>query len=290
MGPRRGRRVRAARLLVVFQPPGKIFELARDLARKMGECDPFVRHAARKATLGLATTEQTAARLRKLGVRHVVVEPQFAMTQEEMRSFRLAPIEREGPFRLISIGRLLPWKGFHLGLRAFAKLRAVYPDCEYSIVNTGLEMGHLKALARRLGVEDKVTFWGALRTLQEVHGKLAQCDVLVHPALHEAFGNVCLEAMASGRPVICLDLGGPALQVTEETGIKVPACTPSQAVTDLAAAMLRLATDPTLRISMGHASQRRVEEHFGWDEKGQLLAAVYAGLPESEKRENSICL
>jgi len=119
---------------------------------------------------------------------------------------------------------------------------------------------------------------GTLPTLQEVYSKLAECDVLVHPALHEAFGNVCLEAMASGRPVICLDLGGPALQVTEETGIKVPACTPDQVVADLAAAMLRLATDPILRIGMGHASQRRVEEHFDWDRKGEFLARVYADI------------
>ncbi|MGD0458499.1 MAG: glycosyltransferase [Terriglobia bacterium] len=261
-----------------FSLRGKIFELARDLGRKMGECDPFVRHAARKATLGLAATEQTAARLRRLGVRHVIVHPQFAMTREQGRPFRLLPIRRQSPFRLISIGRLLPWKGFHLGLRAFAKLQAIYPYCEYWIINNGLEMNHLKALARKLGVENKVTFWGTLPTLQEVYSKLAECDVLVHPALHEAFGNVCLEAMASGRPVICLDLGGPALQVTEETGIKVPACTPDQVVADLAAAMLRLATDPILRIGMGHASQRRVEEHFDWDRKGEFLARVYADI------------
>jgi glycosyltransferase involved in cell wall biosynthesis len=259
-----------------FSLRGKIFELARDLACKMGECDPFVRRTARKAALGLATSEQTAARLRKLGARHVVVHAQFGMTREARQFFRLLPLRRRGPFRIISMGRLLPWKGFHLGLRAFAKLQAIYPDCEYWIVNGGLEMDHLKALAGRLGVGHKVTFWGGLPTLHEVYSKLADCDVLVHPALHEAFGNVCLEALASGRPVICFDVGGPALQVTDATGIKVRACTPDQAVADLAAAMVRLATDPILRISMASASQRRVEEHFDWDSKGEFMAQVYA--------------
>ena len=56
-------------------------------------------------------------------------------------------------------------------------------------------------------------------------------------------GWTCLEAMAAGRPVVCLDLGGPATQVTEETGIKVPAPVPNQAVSGLAEAMTRLARD-----------------------------------------------
>jgi glycosyltransferase involved in cell wall biosynthesis len=257
---------------------GKIFELIRDLACKMGECDPFVRQTAGRAKLGLATTEQTAARMRNLGAERVIVHPQFGLTRLERQSFRLLPLRRQGPFRIISMGRLLPWKGFHLGLRAFAKLHAIYPDSEYWIVSGGLEMNHLKALARRLGVEHKVTFWGRLPTIQHVYSKLAECDVLVHPALHEAFGNVCLEALASGRPVICLDVGGPAIQVTEETGIKVRASNPVQAVTDLAAAMVRLASDPTLRIGMASASQRRVEEHFDWDNKGEFMARIYADI------------
>lgn len=258
-----------------FSLQGNIFELARELARKMGEHDPFVRHTARKATLALATTEQTAARLRKLGAREVIVHPQFGMTREERQSFELLPIKRQSPFRLISIGRLIPMKGFHLALRAFAKLHAIYPDCEYWIVNEGPEMNHLKALARSLGVENSATFWGRLPTLQEVYSKLAMCDILVHPALHEAFGNVCLEAMASGRPVICLDWGGPALQVTEETGIKVKAGTPDEVVADLVKAMVRLAEDPELRDRMGQASRQRVEEHFDWVSKGDFMSGIY---------------
>jgi glycosyltransferase involved in cell wall biosynthesis len=258
-----------------FSLQANIFELTRDVARKMGEHDPFVRNTARKAALALATTEQTAARLRKLGAREVIVHPQFGMTQDERRFFRLLPIKRQNPFRLISIGRLIPMKGFHLGLQAFARVHAIYPDCEYWIVNGGPEMNHLKALARMLGVQNKVTFWGRLPTLQEVYSKLAECDVLVHPALHEAFGNVCLEAMASGRPVICLDLGGPALQVTEETGIKVKASTTVGVVADLAKAILRLAEDPDLRVRMGKASRQRVEEHFDWVGKGDFMSRIY---------------
>jgi glycosyltransferase involved in cell wall biosynthesis len=81
--------------------------------------------------------------------------------------------------------------------------------------------------------------------------------------------------MAAGRPVICLDLGGPAVQVTEETGIKVAAIDPEQVARDVAAAMTRLAEDPALRVRMGQAGQKRVKEVFDWDLKERLLLDLY---------------
>jgi glycosyltransferase involved in cell wall biosynthesis len=258
-----------------FSARGKAFELLRDFARKLGECDPFVRVTARRSAVALAATEETARRLRTLGSQRVVVHPQFGMTKDERLFFAQLGIRREKPFRLISIGRMLPWKGFHLGLLAFARLQQSHPSSEYWIVNDGIEMSYLKGLAQKLGVDDKVTFWGKLPTIRDVYGKLAECDVLVHPALHEAFGNVCLEALASGRPVICLDLGGPGLQVREGTGIKVAAFTPEVAVEGLAAAMNRLASDPELCLRMGHAAQRSVEDHFDWDRHGEFIAGIY---------------
>ena len=91
---------------------------------------------------------------------------------------------------------------------------------------------------------------------------------------------ICLEAMAARRPVICLDLGGPALHVTEETGIKVSAISPEQTVNDLAEAMFRLARDPVLRKRMGEAARRRVSEHFNWNKKGEFINELYQKVAE----------
>jgi glycosyltransferase involved in cell wall biosynthesis len=87
--------------------------------------------------------------------------------------------------------------------------------------------------------------------------------------------------MAAGRPVICLNLGGPAVQVTEETGIKVAAENPEQTVHDLAKAMIRLA-EPQVRIRMGQAGRKRVQEVFDWELKETLLLDLYEKiLPQS---------
>jgi glycosyltransferase involved in cell wall biosynthesis len=81
--------------------------------------------------------------------------------------------------------------------------------------------------------------------------------------------------MAAGLPVICLDLGGPASQITKESGIKIPANTPDQAVKDLANAMLKLADNPHLRRDMGKAGCKRVVDYFNWDSQGEWINNLY---------------
>jgi glycosyltransferase involved in cell wall biosynthesis len=253
----------------------------RDLARRLSELNPLLRLTARRATIGLATTPKTAWRLRAVGCRNISVLSQVALTGDEISRLSSFPLRHNKPFRPISVGSLVHLKGFDLGLRAFASFQHRYPAAEYWIIGDGPERGRLERLARELRIADKVVFTGALLR-QTVLERLAECDVLLHPALHDSGGCVSLEAMAAGRPVICLDLGGPAFQVTDETGIKVPANSPPQAVSDLAAAMLRLAQYPALRLRLGQAGRRRVAAQFDWDQKGIFMANLYEALKKNE--------
>ena len=81
--------------------------------------------------------------------------------------------------------------------------------------------------------------------------------------------------MASGRAILCLDLGGPGETVTPDIGIKVPAHNPEQAVRDLAAAMVKLAANPDLCVQMGQKGQQRICEFYSWEAKAQRLSDVY---------------
>jgi glycosyltransferase involved in cell wall biosynthesis len=259
---------------------GRFYETLRNVARLVGEHDPFVGLSARRSRVALATTEETAVRLRKLGARNVKLFSQLGASEGEMERFgdhaangrATGQGADDAGIRLISIGRLLHWKGFHLGLAAFA--RADIPGSEYWIVGDGPEEGRLEALARELGVAHRVRFLGDL-SREEVFSRLGECDVLVHPSLHDSGGMVCLEAMGIGKPVVCLDLGGPAVQVTEETGFKVPAGMPDETIDGLAGAVATLARDPDLRTRMGLAARSRVREHFSWGEKGRQIDGFY---------------
>jgi glycosyltransferase involved in cell wall biosynthesis len=179
------------------------------------------------------------------------------------------------PVRFLSIGRLLHWKGFHLGLRAFAQ--ANLAETEYWVIGDGPERAKLQNLASELGIADQVRFWGELER-DEVLTKIAECSVLVHPSLHDSGAGVCLEAMAAAKPIICLDLGGPAAQVSVETGYKVPAENPGQAVAALSEAMVKLTADANLRHQMGKAGQQKVRDTYSWPAKGERFAHAYLKL------------
>ncbi len=263
----------------------KIHELVRLLACWIFEFDPFVRFTAQRSAVVKATTEDTATRVRKMGVKNVSVELAIGLLNQEITALAKYALPGDTPIRFISIGRLLHWKGFHLGLQAFAK--ANLANAEYWIVGNGTEQQALEKMAAMLNISHKVKFWGELSREQTLQ-KLSECTALIHPSLHDSGAGVCLEAMAAGRPVICLDLGGPAVQVTSDTGFKVAASTPEQAVRELSEAIALVAGDRALQQRMGAAGRKRVSEVFNWEVKGRDLAKLYQEIVTQSQIEISV--
>lgn len=255
-----------------FSFRNRVYEILRSAARWTGERDPFARMTARRSAVVRVTTQDTAIRVQQMGAKTVEVFPEASLTKEEIvRLLKFA--SGDAPtIRFISVGRLLHWKGFHLGLRGFAQ--AGLPDAEYWVLGDGPERQRLEALAETLGIAHQVKFWNRLPR-DEALEKLGSCTALVHPSLHDSGGWVCLEAMTAARPVICLNLGGPAIQVTDETGFRVDAADPEEAVQGLAAAMVRLAQMPALRSTMGNAGQLRVKELYNWESRGEQISQLY---------------
>jgi glycosyltransferase involved in cell wall biosynthesis len=258
-----------------FGRRGEMYEMLRNISRKIGELNPIVRLTARRAACVFAATKDTEKRLGHLGCREVHVHSQVGLPIEEVLQLCRLPFRERAPFRLLSGGTLIHWKGFELGIRAFAQLQRQFPTSEYWLLGDGPERRRWEALAEELSVAKKVVFWGEV-TRSELLQKLAECDVLLHPSLHDSGGYIILEAMAAGRPPVCLDLGGPGVLVTPETGIKVPALCPDQVIRDLAEALGRLSCNPVFRASLGQAARTRVKEHFSWDEKGITLTSGYS--------------
>lgn len=255
-----------------FNYKAKVYETARDLARFFGELDPFVCLTAKRSSVIQATTEETAQRLHKMGIEDVEVVAAIGLSQQDINFLSDYRIPDGNQVRFISIGRLLHWKGFHLGLRAFAA--AKLEDAEYWILGDGAEFNRLQILAENLGITQRVKFWGKL-SRKETLIKLKDCHVLVHPSLHDSGGWVCLEAMAAARPVICLDLGGPGVQISHEVGFKIKPSNPQLVVKDIASSMTQLVENPQMLINMGNTGRKLVREKYNWQNRGEDLSQLY---------------
>ncbi|MBM4152669.1 MAG: glycosyltransferase, partial [Kiritimatiellaceae bacterium] len=185
----------------------RVYEKVRRLIRLAVPLDGFVRASIANAACVLSTTKESAAKIRKLNARRVEFFPESGLSRSEFE--QLAAIQDNSAsdrFIFVSSGRLLALKAFELGLRAFAK--ADIAHSEYWIIGDGPEMHRLKALASTLDIADRVSFKGWVQRKDGLQ-LLASTHVLVHPSLHDSGGWVCPEAMALGKAVICLNLGGP---------------------------------------------------------------------------------
>lgn len=249
---------------------GLFEENLRALMRWVFERDPWLRRTARASTVAIACSEDTAARMRRLGVKDLRVMSSIGITPGGLGEHVARPAD--GKVRFVSVGRLLHWKGFHFGLEAFAK--AAIPNAEFVIVGNGPEMERLQVLVDRLGIREKVTFTGELPWRDGLK-QFQAADVLVHPSLHDSGGFVLLEAMEMHKPVVCLKLGGPGVYVNDTTGFAIEARSIPQVIDDLAAAMRQLAVDPALRKRLGDAGHQRAVTEFTWARKAQDTEHIY---------------
>jgi glycosyltransferase involved in cell wall biosynthesis len=173
-------------------------------------------------------------------------------------------------------GRLAPWKGQHVFLDAFAE---AFPDGTTRAHVIGSAMfgedayaEGLVAQAERLGIADRVDFRGFR---DDIWAELAELDLLVHCSTSpEPFGQVVIEGMASGVPVIAAAAGGPTEVIQDEvSGLLVE---PNDAVA-LAKALRRLAEDPGLRARLGAAGQTASRE-FTPERTAEQLLQLYEQL------------
>ena len=166
--------------------------------------------------------------------------------------------------QIVSIGRLVPFKGFDDLIDACAELARRRIDFVCDIIGDGPLRETLQAKIEQLDLASRVNLLGSL-SQGAVLEKLQAADIFALASTTDAqgatdvFPTVILEAMASARPVVSTRLAGiPELVVDGQTGMLAP---PGDS-TALAQALEQLLRDPELRLRFGHAGRQRIEQHF----------------------------
>lgn len=176
--------------------------------------------------------------------------------------------------RLLWIGRLIKWKGGELAIRAFAQAVKAMPELTLTVVGSGREERPLKELIASLGIADSVKWHGRIPKAQ-IMDFMRHHDAFVFTSLRDTSGNVVLEAMAIGLPVITFNHHGPGEITTEQTAIRVPVGSRWGSVQALGEAMLVIARSPELRARMGRAGCERIKTHYLWERHAEKMAGLY---------------
>ena len=181
------------------------------------------------------------------------------------RRFEPPPEEAPWSWRLLCAGRVEDRKGVHVAVEALADL----PDATLEVVGPedARYADHLRRLAARLGVADRLHLVGAVER-RDLPGRYRSADVFLFPVLwNEPFGLVPLEAMACGTPVVATGTGGSAEFLADgENCLLVP----KGEAAALAEAVGRLAGDSTLRTSLVDEGHRTVAQ-LGIDTLAEVL-------------------
>lgn len=178
------------------------------------------------------------------------------------------------------IGRLVPWKGQAVFLKALADVSQRHPDVVGLIVGHDASPGQsyltqLQSTAREHGLAERgrVHF---VPWLEDVWGIYAAADIIVHASTQpEPFGLVLIEAMAAGKLVIATRSGGVVDIVTDgRTGLLVEPGDPD----GLARAITQVVTDPSRAAALAEAGRQRARDVFTMERNAQAVAQVYQRL------------
>jgi glycosyltransferase involved in cell wall biosynthesis len=253
--------------------------------RKIRRYDWIDRLVVRRVSEVVCISDAVADALREqaLPTRHLVtvhnaVDVDGLVPEVERELLRerlgLAPSD----FVVVLVANFVGWKR-HIDLvRAVVKLGSVVPGLRCLLL--GGEIGGDSA-ERRREVEELVASHGLGESVRllgfrtDVAEVMSAADIMVHPAEHEPFGRVLIEAMACGLPVVATRTGGPREIVEDgETGLLVDVRSPDS----LAQAIRTLHVEAALRQAMGERARLRARERFGCESHARSIEKIYREL------------
>jgi glycosyltransferase involved in cell wall biosynthesis len=182
----------------------------------------------------------------------VVYIPNFAEAGGEPPQARAALDTPEGAPLLLAMGRLHKVKAHDVSLKALA----LFPEAYLWIAGSGPLEHELKALARRLGVADRVRFLG---WREDAAALYRAADVCLFPSRYEPLGNTVIQAWAHGAPIVAAASQGPGVLIRDGVDGLL---TPIDDVAALATGAKRLIQDRALADRLAQAGLERVATEF----------------------------
>ncbi|AIQ67169.1 glycosyltransferase family 4 protein [Paenibacillus graminis] len=184
--------------------------------------------------------------------------------------------EQQKEFNVLLVGRLAQWKGQHIVLEA-AKAFKNDSRVKFWLAGDALfgEEAYKNELIQKMQ-QDELTNVSLLGHVEDIQGLMSKADLLIHTSITpEPFGQVIVEGMAAGLPVIASNEGGPVeIVVPGVTGMLIQ---PGDPVV-LADSITWMLNHPEDRRRMADSGMKRVKEHFVIENTVKDIVDYYKGL------------
>jgi len=235
----------------------------------------LVRYAMSHSTMVHCISSYLEKSARKLGARKTLIVPNGVYLNRSSSLDNRKLKEKLGieEYKVIlTAGRLIKTKGIKYLIEALPKVLKRQNNTKLIIIGDGPEKPRLLSLSDELGLKHEVLFLGSIPQ-DEVFSYMNASDVFVGPSLFEGLGNVFIEAMACGTPIIGTSVGGIRDIIENEVnGLLVPPGN-SRAIAE---AISRILSNEDLAISLTRNGRKIVEEKFDWD---KICEKIYREYP-----------
>lgn len=254
---------------------GRLWDWMRRMSNRLLTLNPLVQSTYREAAEIVLTTRETLEAIPRAFRGKAKVQLAVGISPENFvakvedgpggenreccaEEPRYQELQRRTKLNLLYVGRLLPWKGLHLGLSALAKLGDRASDVHLTIIGSGSDEKRLKRISEKLGLKDTVA-WIRWMPREQLLEKYPEFDLFLFPSLHDSGGMAVLESMWFGLPVICLDLGGPGVSVDAASGCVIPTegGSENQVAEGIASFLKEVLTDPARLTELSAGAKRR---------------------------------
>lgn len=247
-------------------------EIARKLSQTLALYSTSIRKTMKVAKVILTTTEETRNKIPKKYLGKTYVMP--AIGVEKMPDNKRE--QHFGKMKIIMAGRLIYWKAFDIGIRAFMQVAKNNENIELHILGEGNQKERLKKLAGELA--NKQIFFDSPVRHDDIFEYYCQFDLFINTTLRDSGCMTMMEAMSVGVPSIAIATGGPRALLGKDSYCKVEPIGYEYCVKTIAEKLEKLIADEQMRENISKVQRERAADMFTMKSKVYKMEQFYRNM------------
>lgn len=234
-----------------------VVETIRKISQRTALITPSIRETMKATKVIYAATEETKRKIANKNLNKIVIMPAIGL--ENMPVVH-SVIHNDEKVKVIMAGRLICWKAFDIGIKAFLKVVDKYPNVELHILGEGDKKKTLQRLAGEY-LDNRIFFENQVPH-DQIYDFYSGFDIFMNTTLRDSGCMTMMEAMSVGIPCIAISTGGPGVLLKNDSEYAVKDRTYSDCVNHIAELLSDLIENQDKRIEEGNNQLDYVREIF----------------------------